>query len=149
MLTAASVGVNMSLGAEVVVGPVERAVRECVTSGDVLRTPGQGKPFTVDRIDGRGLVLLLGQGRWETRLPWDALEGIPGLFRGRGWLRTTGLFNRNPDRTTLNGYLKQYVNRETANWVAVVLEQAGVLELDRTRPVKARLSPAFESDHSP
>lgn len=133
-------------GMEVVVGPVERAVRKSVSSGDVLRTPGQGKPFTVDRVDGQGLVLLLGQGRWETPVPWDALEGTPGIFRGRGWLRTTGSFSRNDDSTTLDGYLKQYVSRETANWVAVVLEQAGVLELDRTRPVRARLSPAFESE---
>lgn len=129
-------------------GPVERAVRECVNSGDVLHTPGQGKPFVVDRIDAQGLVLLLGKGEWETRLPWDALEGIPGIFQGRGWLRTTGSFNPNPDTATLDGHLKQYVNRETANWVAVVLEYAGVFELDRSRPVKARLSPAFESGHS-
>jgi hypothetical protein len=127
------------------VGPVERAVRASVAAGLVLRTPGQNKPFTVDGVDGRGVVLLLGVGEWETRLPWEALEGVPAIFRGKGWMRTTGSFYPNPDTTTLDGHLKQYVSRETANWVAVLLERAGVLELDRSRPVKARLSPPFDA----
>lgn len=124
-------------------GPVERAVREHVAPGTVMHTPGRGKPYVVDNVDGRGVILLLGAGRWETRLPWEALEGIPDLFRSRGWLRTTGSFYPNPDTSTLDGHLKQYVSRETANWVAVMLERAGVLELDRSRPVRARLSPTF------
>lgn len=124
-------------------GPVERAVRDHVAPGTVMYTPGQGKPFVVDNVDGRGVVLLLGAGRWETRLPSEALEGIPHLFHSRGWLRTTGSFYTNPDTSTLDGHLKQYVSRETANWVAVMLERAGVLELDRRRPVQARLSPEF------
>lgn len=124
-------------------GPVEKAVRANVAAGEVLRTPAQEKPFAVDSVDGRGVVLLLGQGRYDTRLPWEALEGVPAIFRGKGWVRTTGSFSLNSDTTTLDGHLKQYVNRETSNWVAVLLERAGVLELDRSRPVKARLAAAF------
>ena len=124
-------------------GPVERAVRASLVEGDELFTPGQGKPFWVHRMDGRGLVLLLGKGRWETRIPWDALEGVPGLMRGRGRLRTSGSFAPESDTTTLSGYLKQFVTRETANWVAVVLARAGVIELDRPRPLSARLSDKF------
>jgi hypothetical protein len=124
-------------------GPVENAVRASLQEGQELFTPGRGKPFWVDRMDGQGLVLLLGQGRWETRLPWSALEGAADLLRGRGWVRTTGSFAPEADTTTLSGYLKQYVNRETANWVAVVLGEAGVIELDRSRPVKARLRSGF------
>lgn len=111
--------------------PVERAVRASLREGEELLTPGQGKPFQVHRMDGRGLVLLLGKGRWETRIPWDALEGVPDLLRGRGWIRTSGSFAPESDTTTLSGYLKQFVYRETANWVAVVLDKAGVIELDR------------------
>lgn len=127
-------------------GPVERAVRASLREGEELATPGQAKPFWVHRMDGRGLVLLLGKGRWETRIPWDALEGVPELLRGRGWIRTTGSFAPESDTTTLSGYLKQFVYRETANWVAVVLNKAGVIELDRSRPLSARLSDEFKPD---
>jgi hypothetical protein len=39
----------------------------------------------------------------------------------------------------LDGYLKRWIKRQTANYVAVVLERAGVLELDRDRPARIRL----------
>ena len=120
-------------------GPVETAVRAHLREGQVLQTPGQGKPFWVDRIDELGVVLLLGKGRSKTRLPWEALEGVPDLLPGRGWVRTTGTFASEADTRTLSGYLKQCVYRETANWVAVVLAEAGVLDLQRMRPVTARL----------
>jgi len=124
-------------------GPVERAVRARLREGEELHTPGQGKPFWVDQIDRRGIVLLLGKGRWETRIPWEALEGIPELLRGRGWVRTTGSFAPESDTTSLSGFLKQFVNRETANWVAVVLDKAEVIDLDRSRPLSARLRHGF------
>jgi hypothetical protein len=44
------------------------------------------------------------------------------------------------DVTTPSGYLKQYVFSETSNWVMVVLEQAGVVELDRRRPIEASVA---------
>ena len=40
----------------------------------------------------------------------------------------------------LDGYLKRWIKRQTANYVAVVLERAGVLELDRERPAQVRLT---------
>lgn len=43
-------------------GPVERTVRSSVRPGQVLRTPSQRTSFTVDTIDGDGVVLLLGEG---------------------------------------------------------------------------------------
>jgi hypothetical protein len=126
-------------------GPVEVAIRAGLSEGARLETP-TGASFVIDCVDGRGIVLLLGQGRWATRLPWQALEEVPELFRGRGWLRTTGTFDTQSAPGTLSAHLKAYVSRETANWVAVVLEQAGVLELDRTRPVRARLRDDFVAE---
>jgi hypothetical protein len=125
-------------------GPVQQAVRAHCSAGSELRTP-TGAPFVLERVDGRGVVLLLGKGEWATRLPWQALEEIPEFLRGRGWMRTTGTFDTESPEGTLSAHLKGYVSRETANWVAVVLEQAGVLELDRTRPVTARLRDDFET----
>lgn len=124
-------------------GPVERAVRSHLEAGQELATPGQAKPFWVETLDDRGLVLLLGKGRWRTAIPWQALEGVADLLRGRGWVRTSGSYSLDDDTTTLSGYLKQFVNRETANWVAVALTEAGVLDLDRSRPIRARLRAGF------
>jgi hypothetical protein len=123
-------------------GPVETAIRARLSEGAQLETP-TGSAFILAQIDGRGIVLLLGKGQWATRLPWQALEEVPELFLGRGWLRTTGTFDTESAPGTLSAHLKAYVSRETANWVAVVLEQAGVLELDRRRPIKARLRDDF------
>jgi hypothetical protein len=39
----------------------------------------------------------------------------------------------------LDGDLKRSIKRQTANYVAVVLERAGVLELNRERPARVRL----------
>jgi hypothetical protein len=108
-----------------------------------LHTPGQAKPFEIAEIDTNGIVLLLGSGRWRTPIPWDALEGLADLLRGRGWVRTSGAYDHSDDVLTPSGYLKQYIYRETSNWVMVVLEEAGVVELDRRRPIKARLIRRF------
>ncbi|HUP15311.1 MAG TPA: hypothetical protein VM848_04600 [Acidimicrobiia bacterium] len=43
-------------------GPVEKAIRTAIARGQVLETPTQGKPFTVEEIDSKGVVLLLGEG---------------------------------------------------------------------------------------
>ncbi|MGE5289014.1 MAG: hypothetical protein ACM3ML_17800 [Micromonosporaceae bacterium] len=40
----------------------------------------------------------------------------------------------------LDGYLKGWIKRQTANYVAVVLERAGVLDRDRERPAQVRLT---------
>jgi hypothetical protein len=44
-----------------VMGPVETAVRAALRPGQELRTPGEGAPFTVGRLNSTGLVLLLGR----------------------------------------------------------------------------------------
>lgn len=80
-----------------------------------LETPGQAKPFEVAELDADGIVLLLGRGRWRTTIPWDALQGLADLLRGRGWVRTSGAYEYSDDVTTPSGHLKQYVYRETSN----------------------------------
>jgi hypothetical protein len=89
------------------------------------------------------IVLLLGRGRWRTPIPWDALEGLADLLRGRSWVPTSGAYEHDADVTSPSGYLNQFVYCETSNWVMVVLEHAGVVELDRRRPITARLVRGF------
>ena len=64
-------------------GPVEMAIRESVKEGTVLATPSQGKPFVVESINHRGVVLLFGKKQTKTPFSWSALEGIRTQF-GRG-----------------------------------------------------------------
>jgi len=42
--------------------------------------------FAVARYTTEGLVLPLGKKEAWTPLPWQAIEGIPELLRGRGWV---------------------------------------------------------------
>lgn len=120
-------------------GPVERAVRGSVTPGDALRTPTGRGVFTVARYTNDALVLLLGAKEAWTPLPWAALEEVPNLLRGRGWVRIGGSYDVVGTQGTLDAHLKRYLTRATAGWVAVVLEEAGIIELDRARPARVRL----------
>jgi len=125
-------------------GPVERAVRKAISSGDKLHTPAQGAEFEVAKVGGNGLVLLLGKKQAWTPLSWECLEGIPGFLRRKGWVDIGSKFDTSADPMTLDGYLKTCIKRATAGWVAVVLEQSGVIEIDRGRPARVRLRSAFK-----
>lgn len=126
-----------------VTGHVENAVRGSVAPGELLATPtGRGR-FKVARYTSEGLVLLLGAKEAWTRLPWQAVEGVPDLLRGRGWVAVGSLYSTDSQPGSLDEYLKSFLKRATAGWVAVVLERAGVLVLDRSRPARVKLRPGW------
>ena len=104
-----------------------------------LLTPTGRGAFSVKVIDERGVVLLLGAGEAPTRFSWECLEGVGAYLHGRGWTEIGSTYDTSARTGTLDEYLKQYVNRATAGWVAVVLEHAGVIEIDRRRPACVRL----------
>jgi hypothetical protein len=120
-------------------GPVQQAIRAHLTEGQVLDTPSQHKPFKIGRIDGDGLVLLLGAGEWPTRLSWDCLEGVVPFLVERGTIPIGGRHSSIPNPGTLDEHLKGCTPVTTAGWVAVVLEEAGILEIVRDRPAMVRL----------
>lgn len=62
-------------------GPVERAIRASIAPGKILATPAAGANFVVERVDKAGVVLLLGKGRWWTRLGWELPRGDRSLPR--------------------------------------------------------------------
>jgi hypothetical protein len=116
-------------------GPVEKAIRTAIHPGQTLETPSQSKPFTVETIDSNGVVLLLGEGQWQTRLTWECLEGIVPYLREHGGKVDIGSQHTVKGRPgTLDAYLKGCIKRTTAGWVAVVLERAGVVQVIRSRP---------------
>jgi hypothetical protein len=93
----------------------------------------------VARYTSEGLVLLLGEKEAWTPLPWRALEDLTDYLRGRGWILIGSAYSTDSQRGSLDEYLKRFLKRATAGWVAVVLEQAAVLEIDRSRPARVKL----------
>lgn len=93
----------------------------------------------VDEVTSTQLVLLFGPKETRTALTWSCLEGIPDFLRGRGWVRVGANRDVHGDHSALDGYLKGCIKRQTADYVAVVLERAGLVELDRERPARVGL----------
>jgi hypothetical protein len=120
-------------------GPVESAIRESIRAGEDLKTPARKKPFTVGAIDGNGVVLLLGRKQTRTPFSWEALEGVRNEFLNSGWIAIGGIRNAQGNPGTLDGYVKQVMKRDTAGWIASLLEAAGIVELDRARPGRLRV----------
>jgi hypothetical protein len=78
------------------------------------------------RSTGGGITHLLGA--WSSATGW-------------GWVRIGRVYAMDSLAGTLDAHLKQCLARATADWVAVMLETAGVVHLDRTPPAKVNLSP--------
>lgn len=120
-------------------GPVETAVRRAVHPEDQLATPSGRGRFTVADYTPDGLVLLLGEKEAWTPLPWQALEQIPDFLRGRGWVLIGSVYSTGSPEGSLDEHLKTFLKRATAGWVAVVLEKAEVITIDRARPARIKL----------
>jgi len=121
-------------------GVVEAAIRAHITPGLRLPTPTGRASFIVHELNARGIVLLLGPKHAWTPLSWDCLEGIPDVLRNRGWMRVGANRDVAGNPGTLDAYLKGCLKRQTADYVAVVLERAGLVDLDRDLPARVRLS---------
>lgn len=121
-------------------GRVEQAVRSAVTPGHRLSTPSGRGTFSVARYTADKIVLLLGEKEAWTPIPWQALEEIPDLLRGRSWVPIGSTYSTEAVEGTLDGHLKGYIGRATGGWVAVVLEMAGVIQVDRSRPARVKLA---------
>jgi len=72
---------------------------------------------------------------------YDAHPGRLVIGYGWGWVRIGRVYAMDSIAGTLDAHLKQCLARATAGWVAVMLETAGVVHLDRTPPAKVDLSP--------
>ena len=128
-------------------GPVETAIRKAVKKGDRLFTPSKPEPFWVGEISVERIVLELGTKRTKTPIEWGCIEGILPFIKKHGRIRINGSYrSQRIVEGTLDGYLKKYVNRVTAGWIAALLEKAGVVVIDRSRPAYVRANDAFILD---
>jgi hypothetical protein len=126
-------------------GPVESAIRRRFSPPEDLYTSVRKRPFRLSRIDRAGLALELGEKSAHTPISWTCLEGIPQFLRGRGWVRGGGIHSTESELGSLDEYLKHCVKRNTANWIAVVLAEAGVVEISKDRPFMVKLVATFET----
>lgn len=122
-------------------GPVEAAIRRAVAPGEQLRTPSGRGQFSIGRYTTDGPELLLGRSQTPARLPWRALEQIPDLLRGRGWVLIGSSYSTSGTPHSLDEHLKSFTPTATAGWIAVVLEKAEVITIDRQRPARIQLNP--------
>ena len=121
-------------------GPVEIAIRGAMHTGDQLVTPTRSASFSLGRLDANGVVLLIGAKEAWTPMRWACLEGVVAFLHGQGWVEIGGKHASDADPSTLDGYLRACLRRSTGSYVAAHLERAGVLEIDRGRPARVRLS---------
>jgi len=109
-------------------------------AGDILVTPIQGKKFKVESISPSGITLILGK-KSRTPIPAQCLNGIPNFLKGKDWVKIGAIH----DYISTPGTLEDYINnskpqrRSTGNYVASILEYAGIVEIDRELPSKVRL----------
>ncbi|MCU7729823.1 hypothetical protein ODJ79_39415 [Actinoplanes sp. KI2] len=120
-------------------GPVEAAVRARLEPEAQLPTPTERATFQIGAMTSDALILLFGPKKTRTAISWACLEGIPDYLRGRQWVRVGANRDVQGDQDALDGYVKQFIKRQTADYVAVVLERAGIVELDRARPARVKL----------
>jgi hypothetical protein len=111
----------------------------------MLETPTRGARFIVKEISETGVILLLGEQEAHTPFTWVCIEGIADYLRGRGWVRIGSKYDVDADPDTLDAYLKGCTKRATAGWVAAVLEAAGVIDINRSRPAAVRLNRGFDT----
>ena len=124
-------------------GAVEDAVRGAISPGYLLATPSGRGQFKVAEYTAHQIVLLLGEKQAWTPLAWQALEQVPDFLRGRGWVLIGSVYSTGSTPGSLDAHLKAFLKRATAGWIAVVLEKAGVITMDRTRPARVKLRPGW------
>jgi hypothetical protein len=117
---------------------IEPAVRSAVRAGSQLSTPSGRGQFVVRDIDTQGVVLLLGAGQYPVHLPWTCLEGVTSVLASGDWVPIGSSYRSVGEEGTLDGYLKGCTKTATAGWVAALLEAAGLVEIDRSRPARVR-----------
>jgi hypothetical protein len=121
-------------------GPVEQAFRSRLRAPSTLRTISRGATFVLRSLGHDGIVIELGAKRTATLVTWDCLESIPDFLRANpGWVVSGGLHSTHAIPGTLDAHLKRYVPRDIANWIVVLLRDAGTVDVDPGPPLRLRL----------
>ncbi len=114
------------------------AIRGTIHSGDQLKTPTGRGTFEIAEITNDAVVLLFGNQRTPTPLSWSLLDAALEDIAGRGWVPIGASHSVHSALGSFEALLKPAVNRSCANYVAVLLERVGLLEIDRHLPARVR-----------
>ena len=116
---------------------VMEALLSKLMPGTVLNTPTMGRKFTVESVSPESVTLTLGRG-WRTPIPAECWNGIPQLLRGEDWIEI-GAVHGTSRPGTLKYYIDVFITRSAGNYVAAVLKQVGIVEIDGRIPCRIRL----------
>lgn len=118
---------------------IEGAIRASIVPGQLLRTCAQRAQFRVEDVRADAIVLLLGVKETVTTLPWRDLQAaLDTLPRGQ-WVEVGTSYRVVGEPGTLDCALKRYANRAVASYVAALLVEAQLADVDRGRPMRIRL----------
>ena len=108
------------------------AISRAAQPGTRIPTPSGRSVFEVAQITTDAIVLLFGAKRTRTRIPWTLLDEVMAAVPGERWMPVGAMHSSSSEAGTLEALLKPSLKRSTANYVAALLEKAGLLELDRS-----------------
>ena len=129
-------------------GVVETAIRELIAPGAILRTVPKRAPFEVRELSERALVLLFGRMKTRTNISWSCLESTMRLLTHGDWVEIRSVHDTTGVPGSLDGHLKSNggPRRTVGGYVAAVLEAAGIVEVDTSKPARVRLSKTIVED---
>lgn len=119
---------------------IEDSVRQRLKPGAKLYSvPGRAQ-FEVKELSDDALVLLFGQKKTRTVIRWSYLEGVSSFLEGKAWVEIGAVHKVSGVAGTLDGYIKGCgLRRTTGGYVAAVLLDAGIVDVDPSRPARIRL----------
>jgi hypothetical protein len=116
----------------------EGVIRRCVVPGSTLCTLTRRRPFVIEGIEPQGVVLLLGERRTRTLIPWAALQDLMVWLASQDWVEVGGRFEVEPEGETVDALLRHEIPRTVASYVAALLVRADLAEADHGRPLRIR-----------
>lgn len=104
----------------------------------VLKTPSGKAQFEFYHIDSEKVVIKTEGGNY-IKIPAPCFEDAPDFLRGRGWIRIGALHDTSLGET-LDSFVKRFTSgTSVASYIAPILEEAEIVEIDRRLPAKIRL----------
>ncbi len=104
-----------------------------------FESPKTKKSFIISDIDSEGVSLIIGSKKSNVRISAECLNKLPAFLCGKNWVNLTSNHEKESNNA-LEGHIKKYTNGvSAAEYVATILESAGVISIDRKDPIKVMM----------